>query len=234
MNAPRLKWKEADGRFQEYLIANTEVVIGRAGGADLVLSGQHVSRRHAMLRNVSGGFEIQDLESRFGTFVNGERVQHTPLRHGDRIVFGKGEEYYFYIEASEARPEMDTTRVVQKSFHDLGRVLPSAASDLEKILCVLNFQQEWSEVFTPENGLYQILESSLKISGAERAFIMTRKLDDFGYSAGMDGNKRRLSEQQFRASKRVVSSATWQRNVNRYSWLRVSRVTTRNRRASWG
>lgn len=211
MNAPRLKWKEADGRFQEYLIATPEVVIGRAGGADLVLSGQHVSRRHAMLRTGDRGYELQDLESRFGTFVNGERVQHCTLRHGDRIVFGKGDEYHFFIEASESRPEMDTTRVVQKSFHDLGRVLPSAASDLEKILCVLNFQQEWNEVFTPENGLYQILESSLQISGAERAFIMTRKLDGFGYSAGMDGDKRRLSEQQFQASKRVVGDVAAKR-----------------------
>ena len=43
------------------------------------------------------------------------------------------------------------------------------------MLCVLNLQNEWSQVFTPENALNQILENALRISGAERAFIMTQK-----------------------------------------------------------
>jgi serine phosphatase RsbU (regulator of sigma subunit) len=83
-------------------------------------------------------------------------------------------------------------------------VLPSEASDLEKILCLLDFQNEWNQVFTPENALNQILESALKISGAERAFIMTPKGDGFGYAAGMDGERRKLSESQFGASQSIV------------------------------
>jgi len=72
------------------------------------------------------------------------------------------------------------------------------------MLCVLDFQYQWSQVFTHENGLQQILESALKITGAERAFIMTRKADGFGYSAGLDGNGRRLAEVHFQTSQSVV------------------------------
>lgn len=204
MSVPRLKWKAADGKHQEFLIASPEVTIGRAGGADLVLANQHVSRRHAKLISADGVYELQDLESSYGTFVNGERISRRPLRHGDRIVFGKGDEYHFYTEPAEARPDIDTTRIVQRSLVDLGRVLPSEASDLEKMLCVLNLQSEWSQVFTPDNALNQILENSLKISGAERAFIMTRGVEGFGYAAGMDGQNRRLSESQFKASQSIV------------------------------
>jgi sigma-B regulation protein RsbU (phosphoserine phosphatase) len=204
MNAPRFKWKAADGRFQEYLIASPEIVIGRAGGVDLVLTSQHVSRRHAKLVTNEIGHELQDLESTYGTFVNGQRVSRHPLRHGDKIVFGKGDEFHYLVDGSEPRQEVDTTRIVQKSLTDLGRVLPSEASDLEKILCILNFQNEWSQVFTPENALNQILEHALRISGAERAFIMTQKADGYGYAAGMDGDKRRLSESQFRTSQSII------------------------------
>jgi sigma-B regulation protein RsbU (phosphoserine phosphatase) len=204
MNAPRFKWKAADGKYQEYLIASPEIVVGRAGGVDFVLTSQHVSRRHAKLVAGPSGYDLQDLESTYGTFVNGQRVARHALSHGDKIVFGKGDEYHFLVDSSEPRQEIDTTRIVQKSFVDLGRVLPSEASDLEKILCILNFQNEWNQVFTPENALYQILENALRISGAERAFIMTKKLDGYGYSAGMDGEKRRLSESQFKASQSIV------------------------------
>jgi phosphoserine phosphatase RsbU/P len=204
MNAPRFKWKAADGRFQEYLISSPEIVIGRAGGVDLVLTSQHVSRRHAKLVTSQSGYELQDLESTYGTFVNGQRVSRHSLCHGDKIVFGKGDEFHYLVDASDPRPEVDTTRIVQKSFTDLGKVLPSEASDLEKILCILNFQNEWSQVFTPDNALNQILDHALRISGAERAFIMTRKMDGYGYAAGMDGDKRKLSETQFRASQSIV------------------------------
>src|SRR5262245_7214826 len=204
MSVPRLKWKAADGKTQEFLVGTPEVTIGRAGGADLVLANQHVSRRHAKLVATNGGYELQDMESSYGTFVNGERVSKRVLKHGDRIVFGKGDEYHFYTEAAENRPDIDTTRIVQRSLVDLNRVLPSEASDLEKMLCVLNLQNELSQVFTPENALHQILENSLKISGAERAFIMTRAVEGFGYAAGMDGQNRRLSEVQFKTSQSIV------------------------------
>ena len=204
MNAPRLKWTGGDGRSQEYLVVAAEVVIGRASTADLVLASQHVSRSHAKLLVNTSGYVLQDLESSYGTFVNGERVSRHALRHGDRIVFGKGDEFHFFVEAAEPRHDLDTTQIFQRTLDDLGRVLPSESSDLEKMLCILDIQNQCNQVFTPENALNHILESVLKISGAERAFIMTRKIDGFGYAAGMDGNNRRLSEAQFKTSRSIV------------------------------
>ena len=213
MNAPRLKWKAADGRSQEYLVAAPEIVIGRGGGADLLLPSLHVSRRHAKLVCEAGAYAIQDLESSYGTFVNGERIARSVLRHGDRIIFGKGDEFHFYVDSAEQRQDLDTTKIVQRSLVDLGKVLPSEASDLEKMLCVLNLQNEWNQVFTPENALNQILENALSISGAERAFIMTKDVEGFGYAAGMDGRNRKLSESQFRTSQSIVRNVVEKRHA---------------------
>jgi FHA domain len=50
-----------------------DVVIGREG-ADLTIDDPELSRRHARVKPVDGGVEIEDLGSTNGTFVNGERV----------------------------------------------------------------------------------------------------------------------------------------------------------------
>jgi serine phosphatase RsbU (regulator of sigma subunit)/pSer/pThr/pTyr-binding forkhead associated (FHA) protein len=205
MSTPRFEWKGMDGSDQVFLISSSEIVIGRKGDADLVVSHQHVSRRHAKLVAVNEGHQLVDLDSTYGTFVNDQRVKRCILRHGDKILFGKDHvEFRYFVEEPVSRPKQDTTQIIQKSLMDLNRVLPSAASDLEKMLCVLDFQYQWTQVFTPENGLEQILESALKITGAERAFIMTRKSDGFGYAAGLDGKGRRLSEGHFQMSQSVV------------------------------
>jgi hypothetical protein len=50
-----------------------ELVVGREG-ADLTVEDSEMSRRHASIRPVAGGVEIEDLGSLNGTFVDGTRI----------------------------------------------------------------------------------------------------------------------------------------------------------------
>ncbi len=50
-----------------------EVVIGREN-ADLTISDPEISRRHALVRPIPSGIEVEDLGSMNGTYVNGERI----------------------------------------------------------------------------------------------------------------------------------------------------------------
>jgi phosphoserine phosphatase RsbU/P len=86
----------------------------------------------------------------------------------------------------------------------LGVVLPSGSSDLEKISCILDFQYQWEQMFTPETAFQKILESALKISGAERGFVLVREGNKYGYASGMDGQGRNLSLSHFKTSHTVV------------------------------
>jgi adenylate cyclase len=47
-----------------------------------------VSQQHARLDYQAGQWVITDLDSRNGTFVNGQRVQSQVLRNGDEVQLG--------------------------------------------------------------------------------------------------------------------------------------------------
>ena len=207
MATPCLHWLGADGQENVFPLVSSEILIGRKGDADIVLASQNVSRHHAKIVKMAEGFFLQDLASTHGTFVNEERVEHHILKHGDTISLGKSptELQYLVGEAPVANPQRaDTTRIFEKSLMDLGVVLPSGFSDLEKISCILDFQYQWEQLFTPDAAFQKILESALKISGAERGYIMVREGSDFGYSAGLDSRGRNLSRVLFQTSHTVV------------------------------
>lgn len=65
-----------------------ETVLGRHPDCAVVLENPSVSRRHAVIRPVSGGeYELEDLGSRNSTLLNGEPVEGVaPLAPGDEIT----------------------------------------------------------------------------------------------------------------------------------------------------
>jgi pSer/pThr/pTyr-binding forkhead associated (FHA) protein len=86
-----------DGR--EYLIEGAVLRFGREAGADVVVPGNQVSRRHAEIVTTPRGYMLIDTSTN-GCFVNGERVQDQRiLARGDIIRIGE-EEFRFYAEAA--------------------------------------------------------------------------------------------------------------------------------------
>jgi FHA domain len=66
----------------------SELILGRHGGCDVVLTDPSVSRRHALLRFRDGSWILRDLESTNGTTVNGQTVVRCRLLPGDRLTLG--------------------------------------------------------------------------------------------------------------------------------------------------
>ena len=75
-----------DGRRS--VLSGARVVLGRSRDCDVVVSDPNVSRRHAELRRDEQGWSVADLGSTNGIKLNGRRVDHAPLREGDRITLG--------------------------------------------------------------------------------------------------------------------------------------------------
>ncbi len=83
--------------------------IGRAADNDLVLADSGISRYHAELRNPGDGmFEITDLRSRNGIFVNGERISSAAVTERDIIGIGRAA---FRIVGDKLRELADGERI---------------------------------------------------------------------------------------------------------------------------
>src|ERR1700761_8692311 len=69
--------------------APASFIIGRDGGCDLLIEHTTVSRHHARLDRVDGGWILADAGSTNGTRVNGWRVRQPMAVHaGDHVMFG--------------------------------------------------------------------------------------------------------------------------------------------------
>jgi len=73
-----------------YKLPAGPAVIGRGRSSDVALHDEGVSRAHARIVVHGDEIFIEDLDSRNGTFVNGERVRgRAPLADGDKIQVGR-------------------------------------------------------------------------------------------------------------------------------------------------
>jgi pSer/pThr/pTyr-binding forkhead associated (FHA) protein len=91
-----------------YLVVLTapSSTVGRAAINDVALDDPRVSRFHAVLNIDEPFVTIEDLASKNGVFVNGQRVSIDVLTHGDMLTLGDchirfvaEEQEYSHIEA---------------------------------------------------------------------------------------------------------------------------------------
>lgn len=105
-------------KLERFHVPAAGATVGRSN-ADIVLPSSFVSTQHARLIPREMGLEIQDLSSRNGTFVGGERIQGITLAEpDDTVAFADVE---FKIEFSNANQYTDDavgfeTRVGGDSF----------------------------------------------------------------------------------------------------------------------
>lgn len=64
------------------------VSIGRSDEAMIRLNDRFVSRLHCRVMVVGDELLVRDLESRHGTFVNGESITEASVRSGDTLMIG--------------------------------------------------------------------------------------------------------------------------------------------------
>ncbi len=71
-----------------YEFVGGRVVIGRTDG-DLIIDDQNISKKHAVIETWSRDtYFIRDLASTNGTYINGQRITTTKIKHGDILTIG--------------------------------------------------------------------------------------------------------------------------------------------------
>jgi serine phosphatase RsbU (regulator of sigma subunit) len=138
--------------------------IGRRSETDLRLSGADISRQHAEITAAGGVCTLKDCQSRFGTFVNGEKIAERVLAHGDRIRFGQSGETEVTFVVDDEAPSAEKSAI-------------SAATELRQMAALLEGLRALGSGRVLDEVLALVLDSAIDVTGAERGFIMLANRD---------------------------------------------------------
>ncbi len=82
--------KRGPNAGSRFLLDRDVTTAGRHPESDIFLDDVTVSRRHAEFRRVTGGgFDVRDVGSLNGTYLNRERIDASELASGDEVQIGK-------------------------------------------------------------------------------------------------------------------------------------------------
>jgi len=199
--APRLVVTDPLGRR----IVNIDkplFTIGRRSETDLRLAGADISRVHAEITTENGACIIRDKESRFGTFINGEKYSEKVLAHGDQIRLGQAgdTEIVFFID--DEAPSVEKSAV-------------SAAGELRQMAALLQGLRAMGSGRVLDEVLAMVLDSAIEVTGAERGFIMLANRHVLEFKLARARGKVTLSGRTFETSRKIPETvfATGQQTI---------------------
>ncbi|MEM9071643.1 MAG: ATP-binding protein [Myxococcota bacterium] len=120
--------------FGRAFSVDDDATIGRSPEATITLADQPgVSRMHAAIKQLGDTFVIQDLGSRNGTLINGQRItKRSPLRFGDRVQLG-ADCVMLFTYSDPAEEHLEHLRRMET----VGRMTAGIAHDFNNLLMVL-------------------------------------------------------------------------------------------------
>jgi sigma-B regulation protein RsbU (phosphoserine phosphatase) len=160
---PRLIVTDALGR-RILPLDKPSFTIGRRSETDLRLAGGDISRVHAEILLEGAERVLYDRQSRFGTFVNDEKVDRRPLAHGDRIRLGNSIDIEIVFAFGEDAPSAEKSAA-------------SAATELRQMAALLEGLRALGSGRVLDEVLALVLDSAIEVTGAERGFIMLATRD---------------------------------------------------------
>jgi DNA-binding CsgD family transcriptional regulator len=164
------------------------VTVGTDASNDLALAADAtLSRLHAVFERYPSGWCVRDLDSRNGTFVNGERIRlERPLRHGDEVRVGASRLRYrsdvpmaSAAATAAAEPPPELTRREREVLVELCRTVLTG------------------EPFTEPASLREIAGALVVTEAAVKQHLL-RLYDKFGIHGGGERRRVRLANEALR------------------------------------
>src|SRR6201993_1949514 len=160
------------GSEQKNIVLNrTPFTVGRKVDKDLVIADPRVSRDHAQIMQEGQEFFIEDLGSKHGTFVNGERIQRQKLERGDRLEFGARDSAYVLFNPAHATS--NTAREFLSQISVIGGVKPQT-TELETLRLFLEAARKLNTAGVLDEILITMLDVTLELTKAERAYVFLK------------------------------------------------------------
>jgi phosphoserine phosphatase RsbU/P len=189
------------GKSREVTVQKFPYTIGRLGDNELLLRDNRISRHQAQIVEEDNQYFLVDLESRHGTFVNGDKVTRHRLQPNDRIEFGVSESYVLVFSSDQ--PDMskllDRFRVSSEG---------SSVGELQQLNAMLEVSRVLHAGLALDDILTQVVDSCLLIAQADRGLLLLK--DESGkleFRVARDRARGTLGGKNLRISKTVVDRA---------------------------
>jgi hypothetical protein len=175
-HAPTLVVVDPNGRRARVPLYPFPFRMGRGPDNNLILRDSRVSRNHAQIAQVDGRFVLEDLASRHGVWVNGQRVEKSRVLEGlEQIQFGvpDGYEIHFTHGGDELQRLMNKPVAPDTSRAASGQgTTGQGTTNLEKLRAVLEVGRSLQSSFSTDDVLNTVVDATLAVTGAERGFLL--------------------------------------------------------------
>jgi ABC transport system ATP-binding/permease protein len=163
------------GTYLGARLVGARVRVGRAPDNDVVIDDLTVSRHHCEVLGAAGRFEVLDLGSGAGTFLDGRRVRRAPLVQGSLIDLGRA---MFVFRDGELHRYVDDTAAI------VARDLTVVAGAGQRLLDAVSFAVEPGQMVavigTTGAGKSTLLKALTGFAPATRGSVSYNGRDLYG------------------------------------------------------
>ena len=214
MSNPRLLALSGVSKGTAWPATDGPLLLGRDALNHVEVRDPAVSRKHCSVGMGAGGFfEVTDLESHNGTFVNGVKVDRQVIRHGDRIRIGSSE-YLFLTHGNDAQNgspsgtqtmPLDRSGVVSDS-SGVGRM----ARDLSAFFKIANVINSTRDAQAMQRELLELIS---EVIPASQGAIVLQPSGNEEAAPPCTWNRKGAAGQEMLIRQDLLQQATWERSA---------------------
>jgi transcriptional regulator with GAF, ATPase, and Fis domain len=203
-------------------LTDSQISVGRDETNQLCLTDPTVSRKHCTIRQIDEQFELVDLDSKSGTFVNGMPVRRKLLDHGDTVRLG-GVELVFLMHEGEVIPippgrasgissrVTETVRVaVPPALPTFGVEIGRMARDLTALFRISN---AINSIRNSQLLQHELLRLIFEVVPAEEGAVVLLNGLDEETPATCSWNRRLGADAEIEVQRELLHSVFWERTV---------------------
>jgi transcriptional regulator with GAF, ATPase, and Fis domain len=218
---PRLMAVSGSLRGTVRHLPDEQMSIGRSQSNHLRLDDPAVSRHHCTIQSENGRYDLTDLDSHNGTFVNGIPVRRKALQHGDAIRVGRCDLLFLVDEAEDSTDqtvllsdepsisEMATIRADQQvPFTTTGIEVGRMARDLAALFRISNIVNSIRDLNLLQSELLRLI---FEVVPADHGAILLTAGPDDEPGAVCHWSRQGGHQQPIRIQRDVVHRALWER-----------------------
>jgi sigma-B regulation protein RsbU (phosphoserine phosphatase) len=176
--SPALEVINPSGNRSRMMLDRLPFLIGRQGDNHLVLRDNRISRSHARIVAENGDYFLEDLNSRQGVYLNGQRIIRGKLAASDHVDFGLQDSYRLVFTFEEDE--------IHRFIEQFSPQSVAGASNLSKLRSLVEVARALQSSLSTNDVLAAVVDAALTVTGAERGFLLLRSGDELEVSVARD------------------------------------------------